>query len=309
VISFRYHVVSLVAVFLALALGIVVGTTALNGPITTDLRNKVDTLNKQRASDVQQEQLLQRQVATANQFAGTYAASIVGGALTGDQIIMIGMPGASSAMKDGIAKEITAAGGTITGRIQLTSDYTDPKRAGDILNLANSVHPIGLNLPVTDDPGLLGGALISYVLSGEGQQSDISQVLSALAAAQMLKVESSDVLPAKTVVVVSTGSLPAADLGGQTQLALVTELQLAGCHTLVSGDNASSTAGGLVALVRNSDENKSTVSTVDNADTVVGQVSSVLALQQVASGKSGAYGTGNGVQSLFPAPLTPPTSR
>ena len=42
-ISFRYHVVSIVAVFLALALGVVVGTTALNGPITTDLRNKVDT--------------------------------------------------------------------------------------------------------------------------------------------------------------------------------------------------------------------------------------------------------------------------
>jgi len=46
VISFRYHVVSIIAVFLALALGIVVGTTALNGPITTDLRNKVDSLNK-----------------------------------------------------------------------------------------------------------------------------------------------------------------------------------------------------------------------------------------------------------------------
>jgi Copper transport outer membrane protein, MctB len=309
VISFRYHVVSLVAVFLALALGVVVGTTALNGPITTDLRNKVDTLNKQRANDVQQQNLLQQQVATANQFAGTYAPSIVGGTLTGDQVIMIGMPGATSAMKDGVAKEISAAGGTLTGRIQLTSDYTDPKRAGDILNLANTVHPIGLNLPVTDDAGLLGGALISYVLSGAGQQSDISQVLSALAAAQMLKVESSDVLPAKTVVVVSTGSLPAADLGGQTELALVTELQLAGCHTLVAGDTASSTLGGLVALVRGSDQNKTTVSTVDNADTVVGQVSSVLALQQVAAGTSGAYGTGNGAQSIFPPVAAPTTAR
>ena len=36
-ISFRYHIVSIVAVFLALALGIVVGTPALNGPITKDL--------------------------------------------------------------------------------------------------------------------------------------------------------------------------------------------------------------------------------------------------------------------------------
>ena len=153
VISFRYHVVSIVAVFLALALGVVVGTTALNGPITTDLRNKVDSLNKQRASDVQQQQLLQQQVATANQFAGTYAlehrrrhAHRRSGDHDRDA-------GATSAMKDGVAKEITAAGGTLTGRIQLTSDYTDPKRAGDMLNLADTVHPIGLNLPVTDDAG------------------------------------------------------------------------------------------------------------------------------------------------------------
>ena len=30
-IDFRYHIVSIIAVFLALAVGIVVGTTALNG--------------------------------------------------------------------------------------------------------------------------------------------------------------------------------------------------------------------------------------------------------------------------------------
>jgi len=52
VISFRYHIVSIIAVFLALALGIVVGTTALNGPITSNLRSEVDTLrNSRRPTD------------------------------------------------------------------------------------------------------------------------------------------------------------------------------------------------------------------------------------------------------------------
>ena len=49
-ISFRYHLVSIIAVFLALALGIVVGTTALNGPITTDLRKQVNTLKSDRST-------------------------------------------------------------------------------------------------------------------------------------------------------------------------------------------------------------------------------------------------------------------
>ena len=59
-IDFRYHLVSLVAVFLALAVGIVLGTTALNGPLTrglqsteAKLRSTADNLraqNNQQAS-------------------------------------------------------------------------------------------------------------------------------------------------------------------------------------------------------------------------------------------------------------------
>ena len=45
-ISFRYHLVSIIAVFLALALGIVVGTTALNGPITKDLLERFRKLTR-----------------------------------------------------------------------------------------------------------------------------------------------------------------------------------------------------------------------------------------------------------------------
>ncbi|MFN2523414.1 MAG: copper transporter, partial [Mycobacteriales bacterium] len=42
IIDFRYHLVSIIAVFLALALGIVVGTTALNGGIVDTLRRGQD---------------------------------------------------------------------------------------------------------------------------------------------------------------------------------------------------------------------------------------------------------------------------
>ena len=43
-IDFRYHLVSLIAVFLAVALGIVIGTTALNAPILDDLAGEVAAL-------------------------------------------------------------------------------------------------------------------------------------------------------------------------------------------------------------------------------------------------------------------------
>ena len=44
-IDFRYHLVSIVAIFLALAIGIVLGTTALNGPVTEALQKGNDSLN------------------------------------------------------------------------------------------------------------------------------------------------------------------------------------------------------------------------------------------------------------------------
>ena len=49
-INFRYHVVSLTAVFLALAIGLVVGTAALNGPVADSLEDQVDALSKDNSN-------------------------------------------------------------------------------------------------------------------------------------------------------------------------------------------------------------------------------------------------------------------
>ena len=43
-INFRYHLVSLIAVFLALALGIVIGSTLIDRAIVDALRNRIDTV-------------------------------------------------------------------------------------------------------------------------------------------------------------------------------------------------------------------------------------------------------------------------
>ena len=49
-INFRYHVVSLTAVFLALAIGLVVGTAALNGPVADSLEDQVNALSKDNSN-------------------------------------------------------------------------------------------------------------------------------------------------------------------------------------------------------------------------------------------------------------------
>ena len=300
-ISFRYHVVSIVAVFLALALGVVVGTTALNGPITTNLRQQVDSLKSDRSSLASQNQALQLRAANSDEFASTFAPLVIASSLKGKNVVIVGMPGASSSMKDGISRDITAAGGTLTGRIQLTGDYTDPRRANDIKSLVTTVHPIGLTLPATNDAGVLGGSLLGFVLlSGQAQQTDTDSVLNSLVKLQMTKVESSNVAPADLAVIVGSGTLPVKDPGGLAQLSLVTQFQSSGGHTIVAGDSPTATGGGLVALVRADAVIRGSVASVDDADTAMGQVAATLALANSVTGKGGAYGTGPGATSLFP---------
>jgi hypothetical protein len=308
-ISFRYHVVSIIAVFLALALGIVVGTTALNGPITKDLRHQVDSLKNDRNSLSNQVKTLQGQVGDGDKFGALYAGQIVKSALHQTNVLMIGLPGASGGTKDKVASMVGAAGGKVTGRVQLSGDYTDPKQGGAIVKYATSLQtPVGLTYPNTDQPGPIGGALLAYVLLGKAQPDVLNQVMSGFSTMHMLAPEHSDnVTPSPNVVVVTNGSLPKDDARGQTELALITQLQRQGGHVVVAGDTGAATDGGVVALVRGDGPDRTAVATVDDADTVLGQVSTVLALAGVSKPAPdtvvGHYGTAGGAKALFPNPV------
>jgi hypothetical protein len=302
VISFRYHIVSIIAVFLALAVGIVVGTTALNGPVTTDLRKQVNTLKGDRGQLATQVKTLQAQVDNAGQFASTFGAQLVSGTLKDTKVLMVALPGAATGMQDGIAAQLAAAGAQITGRLQLAHDYIDPAQASSINSLATGpAHPVGLTLPETSDAGKLGGALFAWVLTGSGQPSDLKTVLSGFSALHMISSDPKGLEPAKTIVVVGNGSLPDNDYAGQVELNLVAALQAAGARLVVAGDTGSATGGGIVGLVRGAPV-KSAVSTVDNANSAFGQVSTVLALAGAQKSQVGHYGTAKGADALFPTP-------
>jgi hypothetical protein len=304
VISFRYHIVSIIAVFLALALGIVVGTTALNGPITKDLRHQVDSLKKDRNSLSDQVKTLNDQVGDGEQFGALYGAQIVKASLHQTNVLIVGLPGASGAIKDKVASMVGSAGGKISGRVQLSGDYTDPKQGGSIIKFATgAVAPVGLTYPNTDQPGPIGGALLAYVLLGKAQPAELRAVMAGFSTMQMLKPEGGDdVTPSPNVIVVTNGTLPPKDARGQTDLALITELQKAGGHVVVAGDTAAATDGGVVSLVRGDGNDRSTVASVDNADTALGQVSTILALADLTKPepKVSHYGTAGGAKALFP---------
>ncbi|WP_375476147.1 copper transporter [uncultured Jatrophihabitans sp.] len=302
-ISFRYHLVSIVAIFLALALGIVVGTTALSGPITKDLRNQLDDAKNQRDALAGQVKTLQGQLDDAGEFASTYGSQLVAGSLTKQPVLVIALPGVTSGMQSGIIREVSAAGGKVGGVVTVTRNYFDPRLGSGIASLATGgARPIDWTAPETSDPGQLGGSLLAWVLSGKGQATDITQVLGAFAALHMVTTDGTTITPAADVLVLSHGAKPAGAQGTVNSVALISALARDGAHVVVAGNAAAAGRGGLVAAVRTEVATRSAVSSVDNADNALGQVSAVLALSAAAKGDFGHYGTQNGADALFPTP-------
>jgi hypothetical protein len=302
VISFRYHLVSVIAVFLGIALGVVVGTSALNGAVVGDLRRQVSDLKSSGAAGAGENRALQARAGNADLLAQTFGAKIAGGALAKVPVVLLGAPGATKSMKDAIAAQITAAGGTVASRLQLNREFLDPKRANDIRALATtpSVHPIGLQLPSTADAGMLAGALLGFVMLGHGQSTDLAQVLASFTTLNMIKAESANPATGKALVLVAPGSRPKDDAGAATLQSFATEVAIIGGPTVLAGDQQSTTAAGLIALARGNDAAKRALSTVDDATSPLGALTVALTLADAVAGRKGNYGMGPGADALLP---------
>jgi hypothetical protein len=299
VISFRYHLVSIIGMFLAVALGVVIGTSALNGAVVGDLRRQVTDLKAANSTAAETNKTLQSQAGNADALAKAFGAKIAGAALAKTPVVIVGAPGTSSDLRDALATEVAAAGGTVAAKIQLSTKFTDPKHATDLRTLATTgAHPIGLQLPTTDDAGTLSGSLLGFVLFGKGQPTDLTQVLSGLATLNMATTDG-PVASGKVILLVSPGGKATGDPAGTMLSAMATQFAATG-PTVVVGDNASATQGGLVSLIRADDTAKRAVSTVDDGNTALGQLTTVLVAAEVMAGRPGHFGTAPGVDGLLP---------
>lgn len=297
-ISFRYHLVSVIGIFLAIALGVVVGATALNGAVVGDLRRQNSDLKDTNAAQKSANAQLKAEAGNADLLARSFGGKIAGGALAKQSTIVVSLPGASSQLATDTITAITNAGGAVTGQIQFTKALTDPDHATDIKSLATSAsHPVGLQLPTTDDAGTLAGSLLGFVLFGKGQATDLTQVLAGFSGLNMVKVVGKAPVAARSVVILAPGTV--SPTAAPALLSLVKQLQSGGGATVVAGD-ATSARSGLVSLVRADSDARAAVTAVDDADSDLGQLTVVLAAAEAIAGRPGQFGTAAGDDALIP---------
>ncbi len=314
-IDFRYHLVSLIAVFLAVALGIVIGTTALNEPILADIENQVADLEQDKRALEDRTQQLQTQVDTADAFGTTVAPALVDGTLAGRTVLLVS---ASEEVAPETVEQVTAlvgeAGGSVSGAISLRPEYSDPSTASSLQSYATGGGlPAGIELPATNDAGQLTGGLVGQVLmrSPDGAPTDgsaVSSVLSGLTALDVLSQDSDTVAPADYAIVLTAGADDGDDAAERNEslVELVSALDAAGSGAVVAGDTASAGENGLVGVIRADPTVSAAISTVDNVGTAAGRISTILALGSEGQGTSGKYGTGEDTQPVPPVPAAAP---
>jgi len=329
VIDFRYHLVSIVAVFLALAVGIVLGSTELRGAAFTALDRTSSALSAKLNAANNENSALQQEVNGDRSFAQAAEPVLLAHLLDGKRVVLITAPGAPSGVVNGITTALGDAGAAVSGQVALSTRFADTSASNLSLldQLTQRVVPSGLTLakgtPQQQAALVLASALVSAGSSGSGSGgsggsgshaggSQAAQtILSSYSAGQFITITGQPAQGATLAVIVTPASAPAdgnSDPANQAIVSLAQEFGTGSAATVVTGPSAGSGQGSAISAVRSSGAANS-VSTVDNADQVSGQIVVVQALHQQLNGhKPGSYGIQSDADSAGPSPAPAPSS-
>lgn len=312
-VDFRYHLVSIIAVFLALAVGIVLGTTALKGPVLDDLRDNIKRLSSEKRvleSDVGG---LRGQVDAADDFAEQLAPGLVREALADQRVLLVTTPETPSDVVERLVGLLGQSGATVTGQLRVLPAMSDPKRSALVEDLVADVVPAGVNLPdgktLDRATAELAAALATPSKGKAVEVAEAQAVVSAFEEADLVQFDSDGAtLRQATLAVLVTGPAPVGDTSaGQSEqrdavLSLAAAFDRRSRGAVVAGPVTSAADRGLVGALRDESSLAAEVSGVDNADRGVGQVALVLALAEQARGKAGQYGAGPRASGALPVP-------
>jgi hypothetical protein len=312
VISLRYHVISIAAVFLALAVGVVLGSTTLSRTLLSGLSSDNGDLSRQVSDLEQQRNGLSARIKDGDGFATTIGPLAVRGLLDKRTVVLVTTVEAAPADRDGLNTLVAAAGATVTGEVQLTDGFTDPAKADQLKDIVTRSLPAGVQLPTVSDPGTLAGGLLGPLLlisrannQPQASPAETAAALTALTDGGFVK-PSHDLRPAQLAIVLTGGAVRGDGAGDRaaTIARFAAQVDRSGAGTVLAGGAGSADGTGAVGVARADTATTQILSTVDNVDSPAGRVVTLLALREQLEEKSGRYGTAGNAQA--PAPGTLP---
>ncbi|WP_156251111.1 copper transporter [Pseudactinotalea terrae] len=307
-IDFRYHIVSLIAVFLALAVGVVLGAGPLQGEIGNQLTVQIEQLRQEKED-------LRVQLETSDARAGELALFLDGaspqllaGTLTDVDVAIVTTAEAAPAVTEALIERVEQAGGSVVSQVALTPRWTNaddaPVRDETAETLASQmvvpppaetsnaqVLGMGLSLaltqrdPLTSDPAFSTGAQEAYT---------------TLRDADLVAEVAAPARPADAVLIVAPAPIPDAEPDASVLgIHVDTVTGFTGTDAVVAG--TATMAADLLDAIRSDPEASAAVSTVDSSDLISGQVTAPLALAALDRGAAvDHYGTAGDANAVLP---------
>lgn len=318
-ISFRFHVVSITAVFLAIAIGVLVGTTYVDRAVVDSLENRVDRVSRNLDTLRSENSSLQRQVDDLRGYAGASADFAVTDRLVEAPVLLLAVRG----VDEDVARQVLAlarrAGGVVPGVAWLEGRW-GLEGAGDRAALAG-VSGMDAGASVANLRNGAVAALVAALSTPEegddpaGAAEAGRAVLSELVDAGFVSVDAQgDGAPALTdlvgtaprVLLLSTSAIE--DRFAPLVPLLVTRTSAAGLPTVAGEAYAAREDGpdrGATLLRPLADEVRDRIGVVDDLELWEGRVAAILALAEVAAGRPGHFGYGSGADGVVPAWTAP----
>ncbi|HYU40387.1 MAG TPA: copper transporter [Acidimicrobiia bacterium] len=313
-INFRFHIVSLIAVFLALALGVVMGATVVNRAIVDRLNDRIDTVESNANRRKAESDQLRSEVGQLHSYIDSAKDFAVTGRLNGVTVATIATRGVDGDAVKQTVQLAQRAGAQDVGILWLEEKFT----LGDNEALRQLGDALGVpadNAKATRDAAW---SALATRLAGGGSGGN-SDVLNALENAGFVKFEtvgdqagenfSLTTFPgsgARVLLIDGTNGRVAANdvLAPLTNALVVNRVRVVAAELFDEKDGGPD-RGSMLSPIRKNDDLTQNVSTVDDLDLTEGHVSAVLALADLGRNVVGQYGFGAGAQKSIPAWSSP----
>ena len=295
-ITLRHHLLTIVAVFLALAAGIVLG----GGPLS-DVGATVATAG---ADDEPAPADDRAQTDFTESFVSTLGTPIVSGRLADRSVSLVTVPGADEQVVTALADQVAAAGGTVSARYDLTDDVVDPGQKSLVDTLGSQLltqqaeGDVAADASTYDRMGqLLGLAIGTKEPEGQDVNGKARAIVDAISGAGLME-KPAEVSQRSPLVLVVLGT-DADDEGSDAILAgLAQGLASQATGLVLVGVTADGQQGQLTRF--RADPAAAGVATIDGVDTVAGRVATMITLQRSLTTPGGAFGASG---SDGPVPL------
>lgn len=303
-ITFRYHIVSIVSVFLALAVGVALGGGPLKGEVDNSIVQELAASKKREVDLRDQIRDARSRAGFTDQVVAEAGPALLRGALTDVPVAVITVPGAVPSSIDRVSDAIEAAGGSVTGTYRMSSSLVDPGERSlvDQLTQQLSTDVAGLELADDGTPYERVGQLVARAVATpaeQGADTDAASdsIVSGLSTGGLM-LGQNIVESRATAIVLVTGNPPAEASAAYAGFAQ--GLADGSNATVVTGPATAVQTDRLLRRIRNDATLAEAMSTVDSVNTGVGGLITALAIRQSAVGPNGHYGAVDAADGALP---------